>query len=85
VFLTASPRERARRRHLERTACGDVVSLEAILATQQARDDADATRPVGAMRAADDAVLVETDGMDHQQVVDALVQLVVSRGGKACP
>jgi len=37
------------------------------------------------MRAADDAVLVETDGMDHQQVVDALVQLVVSRGGKACP
>ena len=84
VFLTASAAERARRRHRERAACGDTTSLESILASQQARDDADAARPVGAMRAADDAVLVETDGMDQQQVVDALVQLVVSRGGEVC-
>jgi cytidylate kinase len=56
-----------------------------ILASQRARDDADAARPVGAMRAADDAVLVETDGMNEHEVVEALVSLVVSRGGQACP
>lgn len=83
VFLTASAAERARRRHRERTACGDEVSYETILASQQARDDADAARPVGAMRAADDAVLVVTDGMEEQDVVETLVSLVVSRGGGA--
>jgi len=85
VFLTASAAERARRRHRERSACGDTVSFETILASQQARDDADAARPVGAMRAADDAVLVETDGMDETAVVETLVDLVVSRGGDVCP
>jgi cytidylate kinase len=85
VFLTASAAERAHRRHRERAACGDNVSFEAILASQQSRDDADAARPVGAMRAADDAVLVETDGMNEHEVVEALVSLVVSRGGQACP
>ncbi len=84
VFLTASAEERARRRFRERTACGENVSLETILTSQQARDDADAARPVGAMRAADDAVVVETDGMSHDDVVDALVALVVSRGGETC-
>lgn len=85
VFLTASAEERARRRFRERTACGENVSLETILTSQQARDDADAARPVGAMRAADDAIVVETDGMSHDDVVEALVALVVSRGGEACP
>jgi cytidylate kinase len=85
VFLTASAAERAHRRHRERAACGDNVSFEMILASQRARDDADAARPVGAMRAADDAVLVETDGMNEHEVVEALVSLVVSRGGQACP
>lgn len=85
VFLTASAAERAHRRHRERSACGDAVSFETILASQQARDDADAARPVGAMRAADDAVLVETDGMDETAVVETLVDLVVSRGGDVCP
>lgn len=85
VFLTASAAERARRRHRERAALGDGVSYETILATQQARDDADAARPVGAMRAADDAVHVVTDGLGEEDVVETLVALVVSRGGEACP
>lgn len=85
VFLTASAEERARRRHRERAACGETVTLETILSSQQARDDADAARPVGAMRAADDAVLVETDGMSHDDVVATLVAMVVSRGGTPCP
>ena len=85
IFLTASAAERARRRHRERTACGDQVSFATILASQQARDDAEAARPVGAMRAADDAMLVETDGMNEQAVVEKLVSLVISCGGQACP
>lgn len=81
VFLTASPDERARRRHRERVCAGENVTLEAILHAQCDRDDADARRPVGAMRAADDAVLVETDGLSQDDVVERLVRLVASRCG----
>lgn len=81
VFLTASPGERARRRHRERVCAGEDVTLEAILRAQCDRDDADARRPVGAMRAADDAVLVETDGLSQDDVVERLVRLVARRCG----
>jgi cytidylate kinase len=45
VFLTASPEERARRRHLEQVEKGLTSALEAVLAAQEARDSADRTRP----------------------------------------
>ena len=76
VFLTASPEERARRRHREEISRGQDASLEAILVSQSRRDEADRTRPVGAMKPADDAVVVETDGLSPEQVVDRLVAMV---------
>jgi cytidylate kinase len=79
VFLTASPEERARRRHREESARGGATSLEAVLAAQNRRDEGDRVRAVGAMKAADDAVLVETDGLTQDEVVERLVQLVEAR------
>ena len=79
VFLTASPEERARRRHREEAARGGATSLEAVLAAQNRRDEGDRVRAVGAMKAADDAVLVETDGLTQDEVVERLVQLVEAR------
>jgi cytidylate kinase len=76
VFLTASPEERARRRHLEEVGRGDSTTLAGVLAAQTRRDDADCRRPVGALRQADDAVLLETDGLSAEEVVRRLVDLV---------
>lgn len=76
VYLTASPEERARRRHREELDRGRDVSLDAVLASQSHRDDADRTRPVGALRPADDAVLLETDGLSAGEVVQRLVDMV---------
>lgn len=76
VYLTASPEERARRRHREELGRGRDVSLDAVLASQSHRDDADRTRPVGALRPADDAVLLETDGLTAEEVVQRLVDMV---------
>jgi cytidylate kinase/pantoate ligase/cytidylate kinase len=76
VYLTASPEERARRRHREELDRGRDVSLDAVLASQSHRDDADRTRPVGALRPADDAVLLETDGLSAEEVVQRLVNMV---------
>ena len=76
VFLTASPEERARRRHREELDRGRDTSLEQVLASQTRRDDADRSRPVGAMRQPDGAVLLVTDGLSAAEVVQRLVDLV---------
>ncbi len=79
VFLTASPAERARRRHSEEQARGLGTSLEAVQAAQARRDDGDRRRPVGAMLPAADAVILETDGLSAAEVVERLLALVESR------
>lgn len=79
VFLTASPVERALRRHREETARGVPLSLDDVLDAQNRRDEGDRTRPVGAMHPAADAVLVETDGLTQEEVVDRLVRLIEAR------
>jgi cytidylate kinase len=79
VFLTASPEERARRRHCEEQSRGVATSLDAVLAAQNCRDEGDRVRTVGAMKPADDAVLVETDGLTQDEVVERLVRLIQER------
>ena len=79
VFLTASAEERARRRHREEIDRGQSATLEAVLEAQSRRADADRTRPVGAMLPADDAVVLETDGMSPEQVIDRLIALLEAR------
>jgi len=75
VFLTASPRERARRRAAETGA--DEAS---VLAAQQARDERDETREHSALRAAPDAVEIDTTGVGLQDVVERIVALACERG-----
>ena len=79
VFVTASPEERARRRHREEVARGSGLTLADVLASQAARDDGDRSRTVGAMRPADDAVILETDGLALEEVVDRLVAMIEAR------
>ena len=79
VFLTASAEERARRRLQEELGRGRAASLEEVQSSQARRDEGDRTRPVGAMRPAADAVVLETDGMSREQVVDRLAALIVAR------
>lgn len=76
IFLTASPLERARRRCEELLARGERATLQDVLAQQLERDERDATRPVGALVKAADAVEITTDGMTQAQVVDRLEVLV---------
>lgn len=82
VFLTASAEERARRRVQEELDRGRQASLAEVQAAQTRRDEGDRTRPVGAMRPADDAVLLETDGMSREEVVSRIVALIDARLGQ---
>lgn len=77
VFLTASAEVRARRRHDQDLAAGRESDYESVLAAVKRRDELDSNRPVDPLRPAEDAVLLDTSDMSLQQVIDALVELVV--------
>lgn len=76
IFLTASPQERARRRLQDLQSQGEPVTLEQVLAAQERRDREDATRAVGPLVPAADAVEVYTDGLSLDEVVAKLESLV---------
>lgn len=73
VFLTASPEVRAQRRAGDAEAGGRSVSD--IAADLAARDEADSTRKASPLRAADDAVVIDTGDLTIDQVVDAIITL----------
>ena len=83
IFLTASPVERARRRQEQLRQQGEHVDLEAVLQSQQTRDEQDEARELGGLHAAVDAVHVVTDGMKQFEVVEHLERLVRIRNGDA--
>ncbi|MBS1880607.1 MAG: (d)CMP kinase [Actinobacteria bacterium] len=75
VFLTASDEERARRR-----AAQSGEDVAAVLAAQRHRDASDSEREHGALRAAPDAVVLDTTGLGFDQVVDRVSSLATERG-----
>ncbi len=76
IYLDATLAERARRRHLERQRRGEQVSFEQVLADVERRDRGDSTRQHAPLAAAPDAIMVETTGMDVDQVLDRVGLLV---------
>jgi CMP/dCMP kinase len=81
IFLTASAEVRARRRNDQNIAAGLGDSYEAALADVKRRDHLDSTRPVSPLRAADDAVVVDTSDMTEPAVVAHLLELVRQHAG----
>lgn len=81
IFLTASAEERARRRNDQNIASGLGDDYEAVLADVKRRDDLDSTRAVSPLRAADDALVVDTSDMTETEVVVHLLELVEQRAG----
>ncbi len=83
IFLTASTRERARRRFEELQLRDVEVDFDTVLREQEERDERDAQREVGALVQADDAAVVVTDGLAQDEVVDHLEMLVQTAGSRA--
>jgi len=75
VFLTASAAERARRREEELAARGDKRSRQDLLREILRRDELDSKRTVAPLRAAEDAILVETDGLSVREALDRVLQV----------
>jgi cytidylate kinase len=81
IFLTASAEVRAQRRNKQNVASGLADDYETVLADVKRRDHLDSTRAVSPLRAADDAVLVDTSDTTESEVVKRLSELVQQRAG----
>jgi CMP/dCMP kinase len=81
IFLTASAETRARRRNDQNVAAGLADAYDAVLADVRRRDHLDSTRAVSPLRAAEDAVVVDTSDMTETEVIVHLLELVKQRSG----
>ncbi len=76
IFLTASPEERARRRHKQLKDKGIDVSLPAVSADIAERDRRDTERAVAPLRPAPDAEILDTTGLSINEVVEQVKKIV---------
>jgi cytidylate kinase len=85
IYLDASPEERARRRHNEIRQRGEDVTYEAVLADVLRRDRYDSSRQTAPLRAAEDAVVIDSTHMSVDEVVATLEPLIRQTVQRACP
>lgn len=76
VFLTASLDEKVRRRAAQYEKRGEPVDEEAMRHEVEARDRVDTQRAIAPLRPASDAVVIDTDNLDVDQVVDLILRHV---------
>jgi cytidylate kinase len=75
LYFDASLEERARRRHADFVRVGHESSEEAVLEDLRRRDRIDSGRELSPMKPADDAVVIDTDGMTMDQVLARALEL----------
>jgi CMP/dCMP kinase len=80
VYLDASVEERAKRRYKEILERGQSANPQAVLESMQERDRIDSTRAMSPLRAADDAIILDSDHLDAGQVFEQVKELVNAFG-----
>ena len=75
VYLDASAEERAKRRYEEIIARGDKAEYDEILKKVIERDRIDSTRAVAPLRPAEDAIIIDSDKLDVEQVFARVLEL----------
>lgn len=75
IYLDASAEERARRRHEENVSRGTQSDYENILAKVIERDHIDSTRDVAPLKAADDAIVLDSDKLNADEVFEQVRRL----------
>lgn len=78
IYLDASVEERARRRYEEVVRRGQADTYDEILEAMKRRDRMDSSREIAPLRAAQDAVIVNTDGLKISDVLEKVKHLITT-------
>ncbi len=81
IFLTASPEERARRRHVELTEKGMETTFEEVLSDMKVRDYNDSHREIAPLKPAEDSTIVDTTGLSLEESKAAILEVVKKKVG----
>ena len=79
IYLDASSEVRAKRRQKQNEENGITSNYEEVLKQIIQRDNNDKNKKVGALKKADDAVLIDTSEMTIEEVVDTIEKLILTR------
>lgn len=82
VFLTASADSRAARRYKELIKKGSEISFNEVLSDMKLRDEQDTKRAAAPLKAAEDAVYLDTSDMSFDESVDAVAKLIIEKTGR---
>ncbi|HIJ21477.1 MAG: (d)CMP kinase [Gammaproteobacteria bacterium] len=80
IFLTASAEERAKRRYKQLIKKGDDANIRALQQEIEARDRMDSERSASPLKAADDAITLDTTLMSIDDVVSTVLAMAAERG-----
>jgi cytidylate kinase len=81
IFLTASLEERAQRRmlQLEREGHREKLNMSELIQTIRKRDEQDAAREVAPLKKADDAIELDTSGLNQEEVLATFLKIIKER------
>ncbi len=75
-FITASVEERARRRYLELKEKGIDQDYQELVEDIARRDRLDSTRDIAPLKQAEDAILVDTDALNAEEVLEKIIGII---------
>ena len=78
IYLDASIEERARRRYKEMRGRGIPAQQQAVLEAMLVRDQIDSTRQMSPLRAALDAIVLDSDHLDEEQVLARVMEFALN-------
>lgn len=80
IYLTATLEERAHRRYKEMIGKNMNITYEQVYNTIKARDDNDMHKEVGALKIAEDAIVIDSTHMSIEEVYDEILKYIKMRG-----
>ena len=82
IFLTADVNDRAQRRYEELRTKGMLKPFDEVLAEMKQRDEQDTLRAAAPLKAAEDAVILDTSGNTLEQSIAEVCRLIADRTGR---
>ena len=82
LYLDASVEERARRRHLELVNRGKDSNYEFVLEDLKRRDKIDSSREIAPLKPAEDAIIIDSDNMNIEQVFEYMMAIISAKTDK---
>lgn len=76
IYLDASIEERAKRRFKENQEKNIDMSYEEVYESIRKRDENDKTKEVGALKVAEDSIIVDTTSLSIDQVVEKIIEII---------